>query len=348
MMSKKIHRSVLFIFLSVLILMMGQNCSNIELEKYVAPSVYQAPQVQLKSSICGDVRALAPQASKFIFIVDMSASNLGRFYTKTISGITYQYFDQTVATDLNAARMSAIEYFLDNCGTAKGSQFAVVGFSNSAGIVNPGSTTWSCDQVNFSDTQSAKASLNKLKQIQTNDNLWYSKWKEYDANGNYVNMYVREQLPSSIMMDKTNYVSALTCAQNLVLNDLQSGTSQTNAYHLFFVSDGAPKQNSTDTGSCNATGMTASQSEQCHIQKSTDIITFMRSASLSKGRDLKLHGIFYEKNLQQQIPQALTSITQEGGVTEVLRLFYTDKVGIRKFLSIKFGIQTIRALNNIY
>lgn len=319
---KNIQRLLLIFIAAMGSLVLNQNCSQMALEKYVAPSIYEAPLLGLKSSVCGDVRGMAPQSSKFIFVLDMSASNLGKWYKKTVGSLTYSYFDKSLGTDANGARFAAVEYFLDHCGSSAGSQFAVIGFSSSAGVISAvnGVNSWSCDQVQFSNSQNVKANLASLKSVQDADKLWYYKWVEKDDNGNLINMYLREQKPASVLMDQTNYTSALTCAQNLVINDLQNGQSQTNAYHIFFVSDGAPKDSSSDSAGCNATGMTEAQSEQCHLDRSSQSITFMRAASLSKGRDLKLHGIFYEKDSSQPVPNTLNAITQEGGVTEVLRL----------------------------
>lgn len=290
-----------------LILISFQNCSKVPLQSAKTVKEYEAPSLSLKASVCPDVRKAAGTSAKYIFVVDMSASNIGDWDKVLVGGSTYAYWNKAVATDPNGERFKAVETFLDTCGSTVGSQFAVIGFSKTAGIITGtgASSALSCTNVTFSNVTEAKTQLANLKKAQDTDATWFYQWDKSK------NKYLTDP-NSPPILGPTSYISALNCAEKTVTDDLTgSGNTSTQNYHLIFMSDGAP-QDTNKTG-CNLAGMTPEQILQCHLDGSLKAIRLMRQSALSRARDLRAYGVFYGPN--PSVPMVMDAIAKEGGTT---------------------------------
>lgn len=299
-----------------------QNCSSdIRLESALTKEEYTPPAFNLKATVCPDARGVAGPSSKFVFIVDMSASNIGDWdKDPSIGGkAPLSYWDKTKATDIAGDRFKAVANFLDTCGANSESQFAIIGFSKTAGIVTGtgASAALGCGNVNFTNSATAKTHLNNLKLAQETDSVWYFQWQR--ALGKYLT-----DPNSPPILGPTSYISALDCAKNVTMNDLLTfNSNSTQNYHIAFISDGVPVD-SKNTG-CNLSTMSESDKLSCHLNKSLESVRIMRQSALSKGRDLRIHGVFYGPN--PNIPVVMDAISKEGGTLEgtYLKSFSDDK-----------------------
>lgn len=300
----KIYFATLFIAVSASLLSF-QNCSKVPLISAKTIQEYEAPSLSLKASVCPEFRKSPGTSAKYIFVIDMSASNVGDWEKVVHGNATYAYWNKTLATDINGDRFKAITNFIDTCGNTEASEFAVIGFSKTAGIITgTGSTAaLNCSNVTFSTASNAKNQLASLKTAQETDAAWYYKWSK--ETGNYLT-----DPNSPPILGPTSYINALSCAKKVVIDDITNfGETSTQNYNLIFLSDGVP-QDFKNTG-CNVTGMSAADSLQCHMDGSLKEIRLMRQSALARARDLRAYGVFYGPN--SSVPVVMDAIAKEGG-----------------------------------
>lgn len=290
--------------ITILSLLLFQNCSNTSLDKIEqAEMALKAPQLQLKSHICGQARFSDIGASKYVFIMDLSASNFGDWWYKELGSKKYHYWDPTLATDPEGARFDAILEFINNCEAQTGSQFAFIGFSRTAGVLS--GNQFSCDGVSFGTREQITTQINAVRDVQSRDQAWYERWK-------YPN-YLTESQPDSLIYSVTSYTSASQCMEKLILKDLNTASNQTDRYNIFFISDGVP-QDKLNTG-CNLSTMTPQQQTDCHMEKTLNAVTMARTTALYKGKNLKIQGLYYGRG--SGTPAVLSALSEEGGSNEV-------------------------------
>ncbi len=303
---------IISLFFLLLISIGFQNCAKQNLELVQQEKVYQLPSVKLAANICNDVRFFNQSGSKFVFIVDMSASNVGNWFYETVGGLNYYYFDPTKATDPNGSRFDAIQYFLDHCGGQAGTQFSVIGFGNSAGVLSSaGAPALACDNVSFNTSGAAKSQLDYLKTRQTKDSSWYFQWSK--ATNNYLTV----DTPASLVLGVTSYTNATKCAEDLLIKDLTSATAiPADNYYVFFLSDGVP-EDKNGTG-CNLPTLSKEKKDACYLSNMSDAMTMMRTAAISKNKNLRFTGVYY--GTESAVPVVLDSMAKLGGTSGAVAL----------------------------
>ena len=289
-----------------------QNCSQVKLEEIAGEiESLEAPSLAIKASYCPDSRTMPGDPSKYVFVIDMSSSNVGEWDR---SSSPFVYFDPSKGTDPKGDRFKAVEKFLATCGNQTGAQFAVIGFSNGAGLItgSGSSRALTCTNVSFGNAAKATQDLTNLYNGQEADRPWYEQWKH--STGKYLTAGA-QQPP---ILAATSYRSALECASPLIVNDLTSGgPNLTERYHVFFISDGVPTDKIEETTGCNQPSMSAAQKSQCHMDAIVEHTGFMRHAAFAKGKDLRIHAIFYGR---QQVPVHIDAVAKEGGTSGVMQL----------------------------
>ncbi len=283
-----------------------QNCANQRLEKVIPqPPSYEAPVLSLKSEFCPMAKEGSAGTTKFVFIIDLSASNFGDWTKEVVSGQNTFYWDPTLGTDPNGTRFDSIKAFVDTCGVSSSNRFSVIGFSASAGALS--GSNFSCTNSTFLSGSQLKTQLDALKARQAQDEIWYKKWTKPN--------YLTEATPDNLIFRVTSYTSASECLENLIVNDLNS-ESIADRYNVFFISDGKPEDKS-GTG-CNLSNLTAQEKESCYLESVFQSLTFAKTAALSKGKNFTLGGIYYGKD--GVIPDVLSEISKEGGVPDVTKI----------------------------
>lgn len=319
--------ALLSALLGTLLLFFFQNCANQPLEKIEKTSVsaYEAPLLNLKSEFCPKSVAGSAGSSKFIFIVDLSASNFGNWKKESVSGVNYFYWDPSQGTDSLGARFEAIKTFVNTCGSTESSSFSLIGFSATAGTLT--STTLNCENPQFINKNQLVSQLDALKARQGEDQKWYEKW--------IFPNFLKEPTPDKLIYRVTSYTSAMTCLEDTLLKDLNTD-SAADRYNVFFISDGKP-EDKANTG-CNLSSMTPEQKEACYLDSVYDHLTFTKTASLSKGKSFALGGIYYGTG---ETPKVLEKISMEGGIPEVTRIdsFQSDQNAICKLVVTQFSTE---------
>jgi hypothetical protein len=309
-------KNLLFLFLfSIVMSIAYSNCSKLPLEAVVPPKVEMAsakPET-LNAQLCSELRPIVTPGSKFIFVIDMSASNFGNWVSKVVGGKTYSYWDPAQATDNNSDRIKAIEMFIDSCISQLGNRYAVVAFSKTAGVLAldaMNKPTLSCANPKFVTADDAKKELQKLREVQVNDRKWYEKW---------VNVYLSEAAPDSLIMVGTSYPQALTCATDLITHDLlHDPNSVSDFYHVFFMSDGKPVDRNDPDCKDNTRFPTDEDKQRCFYDKAVSSIQLIRTASLSQARDLRLYSVFY--GASEVVPPVMNGMAASGGSEVAIEL----------------------------
>lgn len=311
---QKRHLISLSLASTVGVAVLFQNCSQVHLENALSNN-YEAPQLSLKNLVCPSIRLSAGSSSKYVFMIDMSASNIGDWDKDPpppTGGPPLAYWDATKATDPNGERFKAVQHFLENCSGQSGIQFAVIGFSKTAGILTGSGATaaLSCANVNFVSAATANQNLKTLQDVQKAETPWFLQWQR--STGKYL---TDPNFPP--ISSVTSYISALNCAEKVVVDDLTAaGVNSTQTYHVFFISDGVPAD-VKNTG-CNVNTMTAAQSSTCHLEGSLTATAYMRQAAMAKAKDLRIYGIYYGSS--PTVPMHMDAIAMDGGTGGGMKL----------------------------
>lgn len=242
-----------------------------------------------KANICPQSEVILPNKTKYLIVVDMSLSNIGGWdFDKGPNGAFAAYWNPSYATDYAGDRFRAIETFLETCGNQEGNEFAVIGFSNTAGIVtttNNGATSLECE-ANFKDIATAKTHLGQLSTSQESTKTWYERWQR-------PNHLQSNNWPG--IMGVTSYEKALGCVEHIVTTDMLESLDVKNKYHVLFMSDGSPDDGRDKAGTgqgCNAVPE-GPEREKCYVEDILDHVEFTMQASLARKQETRFHTIYY-------------------------------------------------------
>ncbi len=188
---------------------MYQNCNQIKLQ----PSLVNNTSVSTMSGDICTIPALSNRDKvKFLFVVDMSASNA-----------TPNRPPEVLGSDLLSQRIIAIEQFLQqNCATSlTNAKVAVTGFANT-NILRPGTQ---CNKGQFKSFSDIQSTIDFYKQ--TDANLRAA----CNTGGGTCALYT------------TNYQDAVNCADDIVRDDITNPDpdGKKSFYMTFFLTDGEPR-----------------------------------------------------------------------------------------------------------
>ena len=278
--------------LIILILSM-QNCGRVDLIQLPSEVAATKASVSFNAQGCVNSIQIEPEKTKFIFVIDLSRSNMGEFYKSKylFNGVYYDnywFFNKMLGTDVNGIRFDAISDFVSTCGQSSSNDYAVIGFSNSAGTVdtNGSINSLSCKN-NFMSSAAALAELNKMKQIQKTEETFYEKFKEPDRP--YLSGDATEAAP--LMYKETNYIAATDCISSTISEDLAIENNQTSNYQVFFISDGEAK---SSTSGCEATSVT--DKVKCYTEKMNTQLSYLMKLSNAKSKPIRIHSLYYTAN----------------------------------------------------
>lgn len=277
-----------------------------------------SPSLSLKGSICPKTQSSTAPPTSFLFIVDMSLSNIGS--GKDVNG--YTYWDPSKATDAAGKRFDAINQVFTAC-SANNARYSVIGFSDGAGkVIGSGnSATWTtdCSNITFGDSASAKAVVDGLHAEQNIEAPYYDQ---------FINNYVSRTDFPPIMLG-TNYVAALKCADQIINKDLYDPASfATERYEVVFITDGAPWNEECQDDIA------------CFKSKTNPLIADMRQTTLAMAKGLNLLTVFYGNSTASALPDILVTMSQNGngGAPMQLDSFSNQQDAFCKLLNSQLSI----------
>ena len=287
-----------------MLILIFQNCTEVNLD---IPEVIVKSSVPFKATACPKFKAMDPTNSKFLFVVDMSLSNIGGFYIQELGDGKYYYWRPDQQTDVVGARFDAVEQFIQNCGSDLGNQYAVIGFSgNAITIGEGGQLSTGCD-VSFSGPQQSFDTLNLLRQVQTEASEYWKKWiEEYLTESGY---------PKT--MTSTSYGEALECVTNIVTNDIiDPDVDSTTSYHVFFISDGSPE----DEKGKGCKKLPEEEQQDCYSDKIGQLTRSLVQIGIAAEKNLYIHSVLYGNVDDIEASRFLNQVAENGQTQSASKL----------------------------
>lgn len=277
------------LFIGSVLLFTYQNCGNVSLEMMTPEAVIELPSFAKPTiDICPVNGNDITTDIHYVFIIDMSLSNLGGAFQGEACGsptsYSYNYYLNTEnATDHTAAgsnskaqRIEAIKSFVSQISTSNPNlKYSLLGFSKNA---MPANSSLNCHNSTTSNLADINKWLTDLANIQS------SNFRASGAcSGN-----------SPFTMSTTSYLSALNCLDaNISENILLNSASKT-FFQIFFITDGKPEESQTNSQDlCGSDSVCRSALQSCdnlpEQQKWACINTYIATKYNSKVQSIFNH-----------------------------------------------------------
>ncbi len=353
-MIKKIHIS-LFVITVVVLAGVFQNCSEqpAVLSKILSSSV-DSSKVPLRTSLCPEVSFLDDENNNFLFIIDMSMSNIGTFREEPPDPDRKNpfYWHPDAAKDPSGQRFEAVKKFIESCASSDNNKFAVIGFSTRAGQLqfnSMGRPYLTCGDpvVGFGSQSDVIGVLNDLKAAEQSEVRYYEQWE-------HPNPYSEHSTHKSSALVRTSYSEAAKCASRIISKDLvDSFESDIDNYHILFISDGRPKdpdlckkltgQEKADCyvkdPSCEA--FSGQQQDDCYIRTATEPFKNSIHEVESIRRKINILPVGYGLEAgDYRFLDELARITRNNGQAHRLDSFEDNTDVLCDLISSRFGIET--------
>lgn len=292
------HWKKLLIGVGLFALFAFQNCSPVSIEMASKAPEVTAASINLTAQGCVNAVKLNSEKTKFIFVVDLSRSNMGEFYKANyiVNATTYSnynFFDANLGTDIMGARFDTISDFVNTCGNSANSDYAIIGFSGAAGevITNGVNNAFEC-KSRFLDSAGINGQLAKMKQVQQTEAAYYGQFKQPSTP--FLAKNETDIVP--FIFKETNYVAATDCINSTIQNDLIIPGNTTSNYQVFFISDGEAKAKSTG---CEAA--TVTNKIQCYIDLMDVKLSYLMKLSAAKSKPIRIHSLYYTRSGAQNL-----------------------------------------------
>ncbi len=351
---------IFFITPAFLIISSFQNCSQQPAVLFEIPSLrdLNSSKVSLRTSICPEVSFLDDEHNNFLFIMDMSMSNIGGFdYGYRDFGIYGRrkvgYWNPGKAKDANGQRFEAVRSFIDSCANSANNKFAVIGFSTGAGQVQYDTIgrpylTCSDPVVGFGKRSDAVGNLDALKAAQEVEMAHYSPF----VYPNYYNVPVDKR---SVALVRTSYSKAAKCVGRMIFKDLMDSFDEdVDNYHVVFISDGRPRDLDicgeltgqakancyVENPSCEQ--FTGQQQDDCYIRGATEPFKSSIHDIGSIHRRMSILPVGYGLTEQgdYRFLNELARITRDNGQAQRLDSFENNTDVLCDLISSQFGVET--------
>lgn len=285
---------IFFTFIALAaVLIPFQNCSKVPITAMsLPPDPTPIAKMGLTAQSCVNAKSLLPEKTKFIFVIDLSMSNLGDFYKgdllfngRMTTGKRYSFFSSDLGTDPDGKRFDALKNFITTCGSQDTStEYSVIGFSDAAGNIqtNGAAKILQCEP-NFYQSSSALQKLDEMKTLANSERTVFETFKEP------IKPYSSATI-APLLSKQTNYVAATDCLSKTIENDLMTENSAIN-YQVFFVSDGAAQAVSTG---CEDPAVT--DKVKCYTDKMDDTLNYTMKLSTALSKNIRIHSVYYTKS----------------------------------------------------
>ena len=317
-----------------------QNCSKRTLWLSEPPSEVAFSEVDLKTSICSEVSFLDNENNNFLFILDMSTSNIGDFRKEMMNfgGQEHpiHYWDPSLGTDIHGARFKAIENFITSCAKSSNNKFAVIGFAEEAGQIqyDPRNRPYlSCgDPISFKSKEEAINDLHRFQKAEQSEARYYSQWVN--------RFYDEEASHRSLALRWTSYSEAAECANKIIYKDLLgSFEEQIDSYQILFISDGRPRDSENVTHSCK--DLTGKEQDECYVKTATAPFKKSIQDVGAIRRRVNILTVAYGLNDREDLKflDAIASVQRSGGTKE-LDNFEENTDALCSLILSQFGVET--------
>ena len=293
MILKNISRFFLAL-IAVTLLVPFQNCGKVPIKALsIAVDPVPVAKTNITAQSCVKAKSLLPEKTKYIFVIDLSRSNLGEFYKSDFlfngqltTGKRYSFFSSDLGTDPTGTRFDALKNFITTCGGEDSdTEYSVIGFSDTAGSIETSGSSkiLKCEQTQFYKNTEALQKIDEMKSLANSEKAVYEKFKEPTTP--YSSGPV-----AALLSKQTNYVDAASCISKTLENDLMTPNSAIH-YQIFFVSDGAALADSTG---CEKPEVT--DKIKCYTDKMDASLSYSMKLSSALSKDVRIHSVYYSKS----------------------------------------------------
>ncbi len=285
--------AIFFIISSIFMLIPFQNCSKVAITALPSQAeVLPVAKPNVTAQSCVNAKSLQPEKTKFVFIIDLSRSNLGEFFKDDLlfngrltTGQRYSFFSSELGTDPDGKRFDALKDFVSTCGNRDlNTEYSVIGFSDLAGNIqtNGQSKTLICQPSFYSGT-TAIQKIDEMQLLANTERTIYERFKKPTTP-------YSSSVVAPLLSKQTNYVAATDCLSQTIENDLMSASSAVN-YQVFFVSDGAAVADSTG---CESTSVI--DKVKCYTDLMDAKLNYTMKLSSALSKNIRIHSIYYSKS----------------------------------------------------
>ena len=366
-MTKKIY---LFFLIGIIFSISSfQNCSEQPAVLVEIPLKHaKSSRLSLRTSICPEVSFMDDEHNNFLFVIDMSRSNIGSWEKEPHQQCPQEpyYWDPSVAKDPDGNRFDAVKNFIDSCANSQKNKFAVIGFATEAGQLLSTALSFdnrpklNCgDSISFVEGESAKTVLDQLKAAQALEADYHSQWVRPSSYFSRPESLGRR----SIALNYTSYSKAADCANRIIRRDLISSfEGDVDNYHVIFISDGRPQDYNPCENPCNSrVSKTGDELVQCYIdnpscEKHSDQVAkdncyskeavdpFKESAhevgAVRRNINIITVGYGITNPDDYRFLNELAQVTMENGRVEELDSFEGNVSVLCSLISSRFGVET--------
>lgn len=284
-------RRFVYLYLVLTLVLAFQNCGQVQIALAPPVELSSLATLSMMAEGCVNSKQIQSEKTKFVFVIDLSRSNIGDFYLASNGAY---YFDKNLGTDPDGIRYDVIKDFISTCGNSANADYSLIAFSKTAGdVVNNGaSKTLQCKNT-FVNSAQVISQIENIEQIQTEELNYYMQFNEA-TNTPFQSHHTAEM--DQKLFRETNYVAATDCITTTVEANLINPTDDSSNYQVFFLSDG--KAFSTTVG-CEQ--LSPAAKVKCYIDKMDEKLNYLMKLSAAKSKPIRIHSLYYTKSGAQDL-----------------------------------------------
>lgn len=279
-------RRFIYLYVILFLVLAFQNCGQVQIQ--LAPPVELSSQAALSMMAegCVNSKKIQSEKTKFIFVVDLSRSNIGEFYKAPNNNF---YFDSNLGTDPTGKRYQVIKDFINTCGNSQNSDYSLIAFSKTAGDIVTNGTNKILECKNqFVNSSQMITQIENLEQLQIEEAAFFNQFS-LATNTPYKNQHASELALK--LHSETNYVAATDCLTSTIETNLIQPTDDSSNYQVFFMSDGEATSTTLD---CDQ--KPEAEKIQCYITKMDEKLNYLMKLSAAKSKPIRIHSLYYTAN----------------------------------------------------
>lgn len=280
-------RRFAYLYVILFLVLAFQNCGQVQIQ--LAPPVELSSQAALSMMAegCVNSKKIQSEKTKFVFVVDLSRSNIGEFYQQVANGP--YYFDKNLGTDPNANRYKVIKDFINTCGNSTNADYSLIAFSKGAGeVVQSGAGKVLQCKNSFVNSAQIISQIENLETIQQEEAVFFNQFTPAN-NRPYSNQYLNQLLLK--VHGETDYVAATDCITSTIEANLTQPTDDSSNYQVFFLSDG---EASSTTLNCDQ--KSGEEKIKCYIDKMDAKLNYLMKLSAAKSKPIRIHSLYYTRD----------------------------------------------------
>ena len=279
-------RKFIYVYVVLILVLAFQNCGQVQIQLAPPAELSSLATLSMMAEGCVNSKKIQSEKTKFVFVVDLSRSNIGEFYKASDNNY---YFDSTLGTDPTGKRYQVIKDFINTCGNSSNNDYSLIAFSKAAGdVVQSGAGKVLQCKNQFINSAQIITQIENLEQLQKDEATFFKQFN-FATNTPYATQYASELALK--LHSETNYVAATDCVTSTLEANLINPTDDSSNYQIFFMSDGE----ATST-TLNCDQKPEAEKVLCYITKMDEKLNYLMKLSAAKSKPVRIHSLYYTAN----------------------------------------------------